>query len=385
MNEIVKTEGAAPAPAKRTWKVTLEEAMPSIAAGLPRHITPDKFRQVAATAIGSTPDLLDCMHKNPRAVLTALANCAKDGLLPDNREAALVAFKGNLTYIPMISGVLKRMRNSGEVASISSAIIYANDTVDYVQGDDEKLVHKPKWDGDRGEAVAAYAIIKLTSGETYREVMSKKEIMAVKNASRAKGGPWSGPFELEMWRKTVLKRAAKYCPLSDERIRDMLDRDNDLYDLDAVRAPQPSMRDAFRAAPAIPYTQARAEAHDPDTGEIIDADVVRDINEDIEDTDPGETPSQPGEDAGEDSPVQASQADALPEQSPEPASGDASAAQSEPEQDEGAKRFYAATMKEIRAATTAGQREAALKGAKANGYWDLLTDAQRAAINKAGG
>jgi DNA polymerase III delta prime subunit len=113
-------------------------------------------------------------------------------------------------------------------------------------------------------------------------------------------------------------------------------------------------------------------------------DLVRDINDDIEDPEPGETPSQPGEDAGEDSAVQASQADASPEQSPEPASGDASAAQSDDEQPEGAKRFYAATMKEIRAATTLGQRENALKGAKANGYWDMLTDEQRAAINKAG-
>lgn len=154
---------------------------------------------------------------------------------------------------------------------------------------------------------------------------------------------------------------------------------------DAERAPQPSMRDAFRNAPAIPYTQARAEAHDPDTGEIIDADPVRDINDDIEDPEPGDTPSQPVQDAGEGSPSEASQADASPEQSPEPASGDASAAQSDDEQPEGARRFYAATMKEIKSATTLGQRENALKGATANGYWDMLTDEQQAQIKKAAG
>lgn len=244
-NAVATTNRNVPA-----WRGTLDKAMPSIIESLPAHVTPEKFQQVAATAIGRTPMLKQCMESNPQKVLLALSDCASDGLMPNGKEAALVPFndrKNNrldLTYIPMISGVLKRMRQSGEVSGISARIVHENDVFEYHEGDDERLRHVPAWQ-DRGNPVGAYAIIKLRSGEIYREVMSKSDILAVKNASKARGGPWSGPFELEMWRKTVLKRAAKYCPFSDERMQVMLDRDNELYDMDRAQAPKRSLLESF--------------------------------------------------------------------------------------------------------------------------------------------
>ena len=35
--------------------------------------------------------------------------------------------------------------------------------------------------------------------------MSAEEIRAVKNFSKAKNGPWHSVFELEMWKKVVLR------------------------------------------------------------------------------------------------------------------------------------------------------------------------------------
>ena len=46
--------------------------------------------------------------------------------------------------------------------------------------------------------------------------------------------------------------------------------------------------------------------------------------------------------------------------------------------------FYDQTLKLVRSATTVGQRADALAGARANALWDMLTDAQRAQIEKAG-
>lgn len=249
--EVATTQQKAPA----RWKALLDQAMPSIAESLPAHVTKQKFRQVAASAIGSTPMLRECLESNPAAVLSALGQCAADGLLPDGRKAALVPFRDNkrnrldLTYIPMIAGVLQRMRQSGEVLSITSRVVHKNDTFEIDYGDEDRISHKPCMDGEPGPRIGAYAIIKLKGGETYREFMTAKQIKAVKDASRAKNGPWTGPFEDEMWRKTVLKRAAKYCPFSDDLVS-LLDRDNSFYDPDKTidAAPAPDIRERFAAA-----------------------------------------------------------------------------------------------------------------------------------------
>jgi hypothetical protein len=41
---------------------------------------------------------------------------AQDGLLPDGREAAVVMFGNKAQAMPMIAGILKKVRQSGEVA-----------------------------------------------------------------------------------------------------------------------------------------------------------------------------------------------------------------------------------------------------------------------------
>jgi recombination protein RecT len=110
----------------------------------------------------------------------------------------------------MVGGVLKLIRNSGELESIAARIVFENDKFEYQLGDDEKIVHTPLLKGMRGQPMGAYAIAKMKEGAIYREYMTADEIEAVKNASKAKDGPaWSGQFYLEMWKKSVLKRLAK--------------------------------------------------------------------------------------------------------------------------------------------------------------------------------
>jgi recombination protein RecT len=52
--------------------------------------------------------------------------------------------------MPMIGGVLKKIRNSGELASISAQVAYSADFFEYELGDEEKITHKPFLGGDRG-------------------------------------------------------------------------------------------------------------------------------------------------------------------------------------------------------------------------------------------
>jgi hypothetical protein len=59
--------------------------------------------------------------------------------------------------------------------------------------------------------------------------MPKEEVMKVKAASPSAGSnysPWNGPFELEMWRKTAIRRLSKTLPMNTET-RQLLEKDVD--------------------------------------------------------------------------------------------------------------------------------------------------------------
>jgi recombination protein RecT len=128
-------------------------------------------------------------------------------------------------YIPMVAGLLKKIRNSSELQSITAQIVFENDQFEYRLGDDEKFHHVPLIKGPRGKPIAAYSIAKTKDGGIYRELMLAEEIEVTRNFSKAKdNGPWAGPFFLEMWKKTVLRRLSKRLPMSTDL--------NDRYDVD---------------------------------------------------------------------------------------------------------------------------------------------------------
>ncbi|KMO28550.1 recombinase RecT [Methylobacterium aquaticum] len=197
-----------------------------IAAALPPHIPPERFMRVVVTAVNGDPALLAADRKS---LFESSMRAAQDGLLPDKREGALVIFSGRVQWMPMITGILKKVRNSGELVSIGAHVAYENDRFAYVLGDEERIEHEPKLDGPRGKPRAAYAIAKTKDGGIYREVMSLEDIEKVRKVSRAANkGPWVDWWE-EMARKTVLRRLAKRLPMSSD-MDDLLRRDDELYD-----------------------------------------------------------------------------------------------------------------------------------------------------------
>lgn len=230
--------------------------MAEIKKALPPHVDVAKFVRVAMTAVQNNPGLLDC-HR--QSLYGACIKAATDGLIPDGREAALVQFKGAVQYMPMVAGILKKVRNSGELASIDSQVVYKNDGFTYRPGIDSVPVHSPDWFGERGEAIGVYAVAKTKDGETYIEIMNKDQVLAIKNTSRAKdGGPWAGPFETEMWRKSVIRRLSKRLPMSTD-LEQVIQRDDELYDLDKKpEAPAPAA--PANGAAAAPAKKSRLDS-----------------------------------------------------------------------------------------------------------------------------
>jgi recombination protein RecT len=188
---------------------------------LPAHINRDRFNRIAFTAIAQNPDLADCTRAS---LFRAIQHAATDGLVLDGREAALAVFNNKgvktATYMPMFQGIIKKARNSGELAAIYAHVVYEQDEFDYLLGDTPRIHHKPAL-SDRGNPIGAYAIAKLkgdehNEGETVLEFMNVGEIERIRSVSRAREGNFWKNWWDEMAKKTVVRRLSKYLPQSSD-------------------------------------------------------------------------------------------------------------------------------------------------------------------------
>jgi recombination protein RecT len=244
---------------------------PEFKAALPDHVSVEKFTRVAMTAIQNNPDL---QRADRSSLFGAIVRLAQDGLLPDGREAAIVMFGQKAQAMPMIAGVLKKVRQSGQVAKVSAHVVYANDQFIWRLGFDETVDHvPPALDKPRGAAIGAYATAVLKDGSQLLEVMSLEQIEQVRAVSRAaKNGPWVQWWG-EMARKTVMRRLSKRLPMSTD-VEDAFDRDETLPEEPAIEHVQPSTRlEALEAALEPEYEpEGRAESDMGDAHDGVEDD-----------------------------------------------------------------------------------------------------------------
>ena len=273
----------------REFGVQLIEMKSHLAQALPAGIAADRFIRVTLTAIQLQPELLECDRKS---LLLACLRAANDGLMPDGREGAFVVFKDKkrgkvAQWMPMYAGLLKKVRNTGELVSISANVVYERDHFEYELGDEERIVHKPAI-GDRGKPVAAYAIAKLKSGGIEREVMDATAIRQVQAVSRATSddGPWA-KWPDEMARKTVIRRLYKRLPSSTEMDRylnavPVVERELAPQVADQLRhaeLPDPASYESTTFHHVADARLAISEADDADTVERIYAAVCKELGE----------------------------------------------------------------------------------------------------------
>ena len=202
---------------------------------LPKHMSPDRLLRVAMTNLRQTPALANC---TPQSFIGALFQAAQLGLEPSNGlgHAWLIPYAGQVQFQLGYKGLLELARRSGQVQSIYAYPVYAADQFDYELGLDLKLVHKPAIGSEPHDEDIRhfYAVAKLKGGGAEVEVMSREQVDAIRDRSKAgKSGPWKTDYA-EMGRKTVLKRLCKRLPLSvevqqaiaqDETVKTSLERD----------------------------------------------------------------------------------------------------------------------------------------------------------------
>jgi recombination protein RecT len=247
---------------------------PEFKAALPPHIPVEKFKRVALTAIQNTPALINA---DRRSLFGAFVRLAQDGLLPDGREAAIVMFGNKAQAMPMIAGILKKIRQSGEVAKISAQVVYSNDKFVVKYGFDEDVEHiPPALNEPRGEPIGAYATAVLKDGSQLLEVMSLEQIEQVRKVSRASGnGPWVSWFG-EMARKTVMRRLSKRLPMSTDLEDEIFSRD------ETMRTNLQPVEREIDADPVRPATRLDALEHQIGGGEVEEPAVAEEIEEQAE-------------------------------------------------------------------------------------------------------
>lgn len=230
---------------------------------LPAHIPLERFQRVVMTALNGNPDL---MTADRRSLFIACTKAAEDGLYPDGREAALVVYRVQgrpiVQYMPMVAGLRKLTRQSGDVLTLTAGLIYEGDQYEYwVDDQGRHFRHVPSFDGDQGDdkIIAAYAVAKLASGETAMTVMGRAQLEKRRARSRAADrGPWRDWYP-EMAMKTAIRALAKELPRASDRddLHRALERDGESV--------LPSTPDA---PPPAQITQAHAELDD-EAQEII--------------------------------------------------------------------------------------------------------------------
>lgn len=200
----------------------------SIEAVLPKHLTPERMLKIVYVAASREPKLLECSKES---IAMAVVTASQLGLEPSSAmgQAYLVPYKNwkknNQLEAQLIigyKGMIDLARRGGHVTNIEAHVVHEKDTFEIQYGLEPKLIHKPYFGtGDPGKPVAAYAIALIKDGGYQTEVMTLREIEAIRDRNRnpgkplSKDSPWVRDFE-EMARKTVVKRLCKYLPMSVE-------------------------------------------------------------------------------------------------------------------------------------------------------------------------
>jgi phage RecT family recombinase len=272
MNTAVATKQPSAVAIVRT---ELERMGDQFRAALPAHIPVERFQRVIMTALQNNPDLIKCERAS---LWNSAMKAAQDGLLPDGREGAIVPYQGKAQWLPMIGGIRKKVRNSGELSTWDVHAVYEKDHFEFELGDSPFIRHKPSLDADKGKLIAVYSVATLKGGEKSRDVMSVSDVEKIRAKSRAKAGPWSDPtFYPEMAKKTVARRHSKVLPMSSD-LDDLIRRDDHFYEQGEPETapPRPKLVDFVNPdtinSPAVedepkadePKAEAQADVPAPD-------------------------------------------------------------------------------------------------------------------------
>lgn len=196
----------------------------------------------ASQILSMNEKLRECSQTS---ILQSIYNVATTGLSlnPILKYAALtpryVKGEWKCTLSPQYQGLVKLITDSGSVRSVYAHPVYEGDVFEPTLGTDAGIKHIPKYISKEWNKV--YAVAVLHDGSKMFEVMTKGEVYEI----RATSDTWKAveskkldkekciwfTWEIEMARKTVIKRLVKYLPKTDQydKVAEAIQIDNSDY------------------------------------------------------------------------------------------------------------------------------------------------------------
>lgn len=171
-----------------------------------------KEASFAIQALSKNDFLQSVAMSNQDSLKFAVLNVASIGLSlnPVSKLAYLVPRDKQVCLDISYIGLVKLATDCGSVKLVQAHLVFANDKFKY-RGVGREPLHEFDPFKERGEFLGAYCVA-ITHDDKYLvEMMTVKEIDAIKNRAASKSGPWSTDYN-EMARKTVIKRASKLWP-----------------------------------------------------------------------------------------------------------------------------------------------------------------------------
>lgn len=227
----------------------------------PKHVEPSRITNAIIAATINNPQIALC---TPQSVCTAALQAASYGLEPDTalQHAHLVPFrnkKGDLECKLIVGyrGLVTLAYNNPVVKLIETHVVYAGDDFTYEHSEQgTKLRHVPNFE-EESPMRLVYSRISLANGGVIIEVMTKRQIDAVKRAARDSSNPkspWNTSYE-EMSRKTTLRRGLKMVPLSPENralINALADESEQWEEVKEAKGYSESKAEALKEELAVP-------------------------------------------------------------------------------------------------------------------------------------
>lgn len=267
----------------QSWKSDIVDQMP-----LQMKVNPDAFMRLVLTGMRTSKQAVALAKCSRPSLFGALLECARFGLTPFTEEAAIVPYGTEATFVPMAGGFVKMFWNTGQISGVVVDFIRVGE----VRGEDWELTrgaggsfwHRPPLLTDDegqlirpGEPFLAYCYLRMRDGTMTEPAMvprwDAEDVMTTKSKAWANAertgkhdSLWHTDF-LAMWRKTAVRRVAKYGPKSAE-----------LQELLLIEAREDRTRDdalpALQAAPPMGSGVTIDWTKDIDGGHVVAGTVV---------------------------------------------------------------------------------------------------------------
>lgn len=222
------------------FKVDLSKKMSALQNFLGSEQNALRFMSSVAHAIQTNPKLLECSRES---VIGAFMECASLGMYPSNHSGDCYIIPYNDYNAGMQAQFqigyrgFKTLAYRAGMLRMGSEIIYKNDKFKEYKGTDPRIEHEPA-EGDRGEAIGAYAWAEISKGNTVFHVMKKDQIMDIASTSasvksdvknKTHKSIWDEKSKKDpekwMWKKTAIKQMGKLLPTSsDPRVSEQINR-----------------------------------------------------------------------------------------------------------------------------------------------------------------